>query len=153
MGSSDGGESGRAERARTRGKIPKFPLLHGWRHGRITGLRIAPGGIKHPIRAVRQGGHEYQLQEDSQNGLPPIPGGGNTARGGVKEKDDGSRAFLPVEAAGVGTVHGVRGGDGARVAGGPSIEAAWEGSRWETELGNHGPRKGDKYLQDGLPNF
>ena len=52
----------------------------------------------------------------------------------------------------MGKVHGVRGGDGAQVAGGPSIDASWEGSGCETALGNHGPWRVDTYLQYGIPD-
>ena len=114
---------------------------------------MPPGGIHHPGRAVQQGGPEDQLREDSRNGLRPVPGGRNAVGGSIREKDDGSGAFLLGEAEGSGTVHGVQGVDGARVAGGPSTDAAWEGSWWETELGNHGPRQEATYLQDGLTDL
>ena len=54
----------------------------------------------------------------------------NTVGGGVRATDDGSKAFLPREAAGLGKVHGVWGGDGDRVDGIPFTDAAWEGNRW-----------------------
>ena len=66
--------------------------------------------------------------------------------------DDGVKVFLLGEAACMGRVHIVWGGDGARVAGSPYTDAAWEGNRWETKLGNHVHWWGDMYLQDGLPN-
>ena len=72
--------------------------------------------------------------------MPPVPSGGNAVVGGVRETDHRSRAFLLGEAAVLGKVHGVRGGDGARVTGGPYADAAWEGSSWETALGNHIPQ-------------
>ena len=86
---------------------------------------MAPGGIQHPGRAVRQGGLEDQCWEDSWNGLPPVPGGGNAFGGGIRETDDGSRYFLPGEAEGSGTLHRVRIGDGAQVAVGTHADAAW----------------------------
>ena len=81
-----------------------------------------------------------------------MPGDRNTVVGGVWEKNDMSGAFILGEAAGLGTVHVVWGGYGNRVSGGPSVESAWEGSEWETELGNHDPLWGSVYLQDGLPD-
>ena len=68
-----------------------------------------------------------------------MPGGGNVVKGGVRETDDGSGDFLLRNAAGSSSVHRVWGRDGARVAGRPHADAAWEGSRWETALGNYGP--------------
>ena len=65
---------------------------------------MAPGGVQHTGRAVLQGGPEDQRQKDSCNGMPPVPGGRNAVRGGTQATDDGSNAFLPVEAAGSGTV-------------------------------------------------
>ena len=50
--------------------------------------------------------------------------------------DDGRGSFLLVEAAGSGTVYGVRGVDDDRVVGSPSTDTAWEGNRWETALIN-----------------
>ena len=111
-----------------------------------------PWGINHPGRDVRQVGPEGKRGEDSRNGLMPMPGGGNEFGGGVRYKNDGNGDFLQGEAEGLGTVYGVQKGDGARVAGGPSIDAEWEGNGWETELGNHGPQRGSTYLQDGFPN-
>ena len=40
------------------------------------------------------------------------------------ERDDSRGAFLPGEAAGLGTFHRVQGGDVAQVSGGPSTDAA-----------------------------
>ena len=87
---------------------------------------MTPGGPHHSGRAVLKDGPEDQRREDSQNGMPPVPSGGNAVVGGVRETDHRSRAFLLGEAAVLGTVHGVRGGDGARVTGGPYADAAWE---------------------------
>ena len=61
-----------------------------------------PGGLQHPVRDVRRCGPEDQCWEESRNGLPPVPGNGNTVRDCVRETGDGSRAFLPGEAAGSG---------------------------------------------------
>ena len=69
-----------------------------------------------------------------------MPGGRNAVGGGLQDTDDRSGAFLLREAAGSGTVHVVQGGDGDRVDGSPYADAAREGNRWETELGNHGSR-------------
>ena len=57
-----------------------------------------------------------------------MTGGSKIVVGGVQEIDDRSGAFLPGESSGLGTVHGVRVGDGDRVAGGPHADAAWKGS-------------------------
>ena len=113
---------------------------------------MATGDVQKPGRDVKHSGPRYQHQEDSRNGLPPVPGGRNAVGGGTQETDDGSRAFLTGEAACLGTVCGVQGGYGAWFTGSPSTDAAWEGNRWETELVNYGPWKGDTYLQAGLPN-
>ena len=83
-----------------------------------------PGVIHHPGKAVRQGGPEDQHQEDSRNGLLPMPGGRNAVGAGVRDTDDRSRAFLTVEVESLGTVHGVRGVDGYWVAGGLSLDSA-----------------------------
>ena len=104
-----------------------------------------------------QYGPEYQRWEDSQNGLPPVPVGGNefcgnSVRGGVRAINDRIRSFLPGETACSGTVHGVRGGDGDRVSGIPYIDTSWEGNGLEMALGKHSPQRGAMYLQDGLPN-
>ena len=80
-------------------------------------------------------------------------GGGNAVEGDIWETDDRGRAFLPGEAAGSGSVHGVQGRYGTWVAGGTHAETSWEGSGWETELGNHIPHRGSTYLQDGIPNL
>ena len=114
---------------------------------------MAPGGIQKPGMAVKQVGLEDQRQEYSWNGLPPMPGGRNAVEGGIRETDDGSGSFLPGEEAGLGTVQGVQGGDGTRVAGGPYADTEWEGSGWETSLGNHALQREATYLNDGLPNL
>ena len=69
-----------------------------------------------------------------------MPGGGDTVRGGVREQDEGSGAFVPGEAAGLDSAKGVQGGDGSRVAGGSRADTAWEGRGGGTVLGSHGPR-------------
>ena len=89
---------------------------------------MAPGSLQHPGRAVRQDGPEYQHWKESWNGLSPVSGGRNTFGGGVRETDDVRGFFLPVESAYLGTVHGVRGGYGARVTGVPHAYASWEES-------------------------
>ena len=78
--------------------------------------------------------------------------GMNTVSGGIWEMYDGSGAFLPVEAECLVTLRGVQVGYGARVAGSPLTDAAWEVNGWDTELGNHAPRRGAMYLQAGLTN-
>ena len=100
-----------------------------------------------------KGGPEDQRQEDSQNGLPPSPVGGNAVRGSVRATYDSRRDFLPGEALCLGTVHGVQGGDGAYVAGSPSTDTAWEGNRSDMALVNHAPRQGAMYLQDVITNL
>ena len=52
--------------------------------------------------------------------------------GGVGATGDGRGVFLPVETGCPGTVHGVLGGDGARVDEIPYIDAEWEGNRRDT---------------------
>ena len=84
--------------------------------------------------------------------MPPVPGSGNTIRGGVQATDDSSRSFLIVDTACMGTVHGVRGGYGNRVTDIPSTDAAQEGSGRETSLGGHGPQRRATNLQDVFPN-
>ena len=101
---------------------------------------------------VERGGPEDQCQEDRHNGLTHITGVSNAVIGGVQVMDDGRGSFLLVEAAGSGTVYGVRGVDDDRVVGSPSTDTAWEGNRWETALINIVPRRGSTYLHDGLPN-
>ena len=103
-------------------------------------------------RAVRQGGTEDQCRGYSRNGLPPVPVSRNLFGGGVQATDDGTRDFLPGDSACLGTLCGVQGGDGLRVAVGPSIDASWEGNGWETALGNHVPRWGAMHIQAGLTN-
>ena len=61
---------------------------------------MATGGFQHLGTTVQQGGPEYQRQEDSRNGLPPVPDGRDAVGGGVQEADDGSGAFITGEAAG-----------------------------------------------------
>ena len=100
-----------------------------------------------------QGGPEDERQEDSYNGLPPVPVGSKAVGGGAMATGESSRAFLPVEVLWSGTVHGVRGGDGARLAGIPSTDTAWEGNGSDTALGKHIPQRGAMYLQDGLTNL
>ena len=53
-----------------------------------------------------------------------MPGGGDTVGGGLRTTDDSSGAFLPGETACPGKMHGGRRGDGARVSGSPSTDAA-----------------------------
>ena len=118
----------------------------------VVGTRIATGGIKNPGRAVRQGGSKEKLREDSWNGMPPIPDGGNIVGGGARATNDGCRAFIPRETACPSKVHRVRGGDGARVAGSSSKDVAREGNGQVTTLRNHTPQRRSMYLQDGFPN-
>ena len=84
--------------------------------------------------------------------MPPMPGDRNAVGGGVRNTGDGRGDFLTGDAVGLGTVHGVQGGDGDWVAGGPYEDAAWEGSGWETALRKLIPRWGVTYLQDGIPD-
>ena len=59
--------------------------------------------IWQPSRAVRPVGFEYQCLEDSRNGLPPMPVGGNKVRGGVRATDDRSGDFILVDTTCPGT--------------------------------------------------
>ena len=111
---------------------------------------MTPGGPHHSGRAVLKDGPEDQRREDSQNGMPPVPSGGNAVVGGVRDMDDGRGSFLPLDAAGSGIVYIIRGGDGARFASGPHSDSLWEGIGWETALGSHGPCSVATYLYDGL---
>ena len=58
---------------------------------------------------------------------------------GVRGKGDRSRAFIPGEAVGSGSVQVVRGGYVDWVADGTHAGTAWKGSGGETALGIHGP--------------
>ena len=58
-------------------------------------------------------------QEECRNGLPPVPGGENAFGGSVQATDDRIGAFLPGNAACLGTLRGVWGGYGVGVAGSP----------------------------------
>ena len=58
-----------------------------------------------------------------------MTGGLDVVLGGVREKDDGSGAFVPGDAAGSDSVHIVWGGDGARVADVTHADTAGELSR------------------------
>ena len=81
-----------------------------------------------------------------------MPGGGDAFGCGVYDKDYGRGTFGLGEAEGLDLVQGVRGGDGAWVAGGTHGDTAWEGSRVETALGIHGLQQGTTDVQDGLPD-
>ena len=72
-----------------------------------------------------QDGPEDQRREYSQNYLPPVPVGRNSVGGGVRATYYDIRAFLPGEAACLGTFHGVRVGDGAQVAGSTYTDTSW----------------------------
>ena len=69
-----------------------------------------------------------------------VLGGKGAVGGSVWEKDGGSRAFVPVEAAGSDSVHRVWGGDGTRDAGRTHEYTSWEGSEGETVLRIHRPQ-------------
>ena len=113
---------------------------------------MATGGVQHPVRTIQQGGTEDQRWEDSWNGLPPMTGGRNTVGCGVRAMDDRRGTFVTGEAACLGTVNRLQGGDGARVSGISSTDAEWEGNKWETTFRKKNHWRGDKYLQDGLTN-
>ena len=85
---------------------------------------MATGSVQHPGRDVRQGGFEDQRWRYSRNGLPPVPGRRNTGGSGVRATDYGCAVFVLGDTACTGTLHGVQGGDGARVAGSPSTDSA-----------------------------
>ena len=69
-----------------------------------------------------------------------MPGGRDTVGGGVRDKDDGSGAFVTGEAAGSDLVQVVRGVYGVQVADEGHADTAWEGSGGETALVSHAPR-------------
>ena len=68
-----------------------------------------------------------------------MTGGRGAVGGGVREKDDGSRPFIPGEVVGLDSLKGVQVVDGAWVDGGKHSDTSWEGSGGETALGIHGP--------------
>ena len=49
-------------------------------------------------------------------------------------------------------MQGVRGGEGAWVAGGAHEDVTWEGDGGETELGSHTPCRGTADVPDGIPD-
>ena len=103
---------------------------------------MSPGGLHHRVRDIQQGGPKNQRHEDIRNGLLPVLGGRNAFGDGARDTDDGSKALLPGETAGSGTVHRVKGGDGAWVSGGSYAYGECERRRGETALGKHAPRWG-----------
>ena len=80
------------------------------------------------------------MLKDSWNSLSPVPVSGNAVGDGVQETDDGIKAFLPGDSAGLNSMHRMQGGDGNRATDVSHADTAWEGSRWDTELGIHVPR-------------
>ena len=76
--------------------------------------------------------------EESRNGLPPIPGGGNPVGGGVRATDDRRGIFLPVATEGTGAVQGVWGGYGDWIDGRAHGDTTWAGGRGDMELDNLG---------------
>ena len=70
----------------------------------------------------------------------PMPGGRDAVGGGVREKDNGSGAFVTGEAEGSDSVHVVQEVNVARVADGTHADIAWERSGGWAALGIHGPR-------------
>ena len=82
-----------------------------------------------------------------------MPGGGGAVRGGIQEKDYGCRTFIPGEAVGLDSLHGVQGVYGARVSVGANSYTAWEVIRGGAALGIHVPRCISAYLKYGLSNL
>ena len=111
-----------------------------------------PGIFKHLGRPVFQVGSEDKCREYIRNGLLPVPGRGDTVRGGVREKDDGRVTFVLGEAEGLDTVQSVRGGDGSWVADGTHAYSVWEGSRGEMELVIYAPWQETSDIKYGLPD-
>ena len=62
--------------------------------------------------------------------------------------DDGRGIIILVEAAGESALLGVQGRDGIGVVGSPPTYTAWEGSRRDTTLEEHGPPWKDTNLED-----
>ena len=91
------------------------------------------------------GGPADQCWEDSQNGLPALPGDRDTVGSGVQEEDDGGGTNIPGAAEGTGRVWGMREGDGSGIVGTPQDDTAWADNRGAMELGSldHGRRPAD----------
>ena len=53
------------------------------------------------------GRHADQWQEDSQNGLPAVPGGRDTVDRIIQEEDDGEGVYITGAAERSGTVRGM----------------------------------------------
>ena len=92
-----------------------------------------------------------QYQEYSQHGLPPLPGGGKSVRGGTREADNGGGPHLQGAPEGTGSLQGVRGGDGDRIYGESHDDSAWACGRGVKELQNPGHGGQATYILHGLP--
>ena len=69
--------------------------------------------------------------------MPPVPGSGDSFKGGVQDMDDGRGPFVPGAEEGKVPVQVVRGRYGDWFAGGAHGEKTSGGGIWETELGKH----------------
>ena len=96
------------------------------------------------------GGHADQCREDSQNGLPAVPGGRDTVDRIIQEEDDGGGVYITGAADRSGTVRGMWDGDGGGIVCRPQDDTTWAGGRGEMEMGSlgHGRRPAD--IQAGL---
>ena len=90
-------------------------------------------------------------QEDSQHGLLPLPGGGESVGGGVRETDHRGGPHLQEAPEGKGSLQGVRGGDGGGISGESHDDSAWAVGRGATELDNPGHRGRATDIYNGLP--
>ena len=93
-----------------------------------------------------------QCQEDSQHGMPSMPGGGDPVGGGIWEKDDGGGPHIPGTSERKGPVRGLREIYGGGIIGITQGDVAWAGGRRAVELGRfgHGRRAAD--VPYGLPD-
>ena len=60
-----------------------------------------------------------QFWEDSQHGLPAVPGGRDTVSSSIREEDDRGGTNIPGEIERNGTVRGIWEVDGVRIVGVP----------------------------------
>ena len=120
--------------------------------GWLQGTSITLVGL-----AALSGGPEYTYWEDGREGLPPLSGSGHPVGCGVRAADDGRGTIILEEAAIQGSVFGVWGVDGVRVAGNTSTEKNRKiaGGRryWGTTSPGKEPRTYNMvFLTTGIPS-